>query len=263
LVCSVAGVLDDLFDLGCSPADLVALTRRAENDFAGAPTGGMDQLISVSGQAGHALLCDMRSLEVEQVPFDPAAAGLTLLVIDTKAPHGHVEGEYGARRRSCEQAAQVLGVPALRDVTADGLDEALARLRADGGDQAEVLVKRTRHIVTENARVLATVALLRDGRIRDIGPLLTASQASMRDDFEVSAAQVDLVVETALAHGALGSRMTGGGFGGCVISLVETDQVGEVAGAVRAAFAEHGFDPPAPFTAVATDGIRLAGTGVA
>ena len=153
LECCVAGALNDLFELDLSNADLVAAARRAENDFVGAPTGGMDQLISINGHAGHVLLCDMRSLEVEEVPFDLAAAGLALLVIDTRAEHQLVTGEYGERRASCEAAARLLGVPALRDVELGDLDAALETLRETGGPDAEVIVKRARHVVTEDARV--------------------------------------------------------------------------------------------------------------
>jgi galactokinase len=203
----------------------------------------MDQSASVLCEAGHALFLDTRSGESSQVPFDAAAAGLAVLVVDTKAPHQLVDGEYAARRASCEEAARALGVPALRDAT-------------DLSSLDGLLLRRARHVVTENQRVLDTVALLRDGRLREIGPLLTASHASLRDDFEVTVAQLDLAVSAALDAGAYGARMTGGGFGGCVIALVDEPSVDAVAGQVEEAFAAAGFAAPASFVAQPSAGAR-------
>jgi galactokinase len=251
LECAVAVAWNDLGGLGLSLDDLAAAARRAENDVVGAPTGVMDQMASLHGRAGHLVFLDTRSLAVEPVPFDPPSAGLALLVIDSKAPHALVDGEYAERRRSCEQAAVILGVPALRDVSLDGLDEALAHL----GD--ELLQKRVRHIVTENARVLEVVAALRAGDDpRTIGPALTASHASMRDDFEITVPEIDTAAAAALDAGAHGARMTGGGFGGCVLALVEADAVESVVGAVEAAYNAAGFRPPVAFVAAAAGGAR-------
>ncbi|CAM3553269.1 galactokinase [Nocardioides zeicaulis] len=251
LVCSVVSALDAHLGLGLDAAGLLELSRRVENDAVGAPTGGMDQLVSLRGEAGHALFCDMRDLTSQPVPFDPSVAGLTLLVVDTRAPHRLVDGEYAARRRGCEEAARLLGVDALRDVTADDLDTALARL------DDEELQRYTRHVVTEDARVLAAVEVLRAGRLAELGPLFTASHASMRDDFRITVPEVDAAVESLLAAGAVGARMTGGGFGGCVIALVPADAVDAAGEAVRAAFADAGFGEPAVFTATAEAGARL------
>ena len=250
LECSVAGAVNDLFSLGLSPTELVSVARQAENEFVGAPTGGMDQLASVLCAAGTVLLCDMRSLEVERVPFDLDAAGLTLLVTDTKAPHQLTDGLYGERRASCEQAAQELGVPALRDISLDQLDDAMARLSSDR------LRKRARHVITENDRTLQTAALLRDGAIREIGPLLTESHVSMRDDFENSVPEVDLAVEVMLAFEAYGARMTGGGFGGCVIGLFEPRQARAAVVALDGAFGGRGYAAPVSFTVLPGDGLR-------
>ena len=219
LVCSVVRAVDDHLGLGLDDDALFSLTRDVENDAVGAPTGGMDQLVSLRGVARHVLFCDMRDTTTRPVPFDPAASGLAMVVVDTQAPHRHSDGEYGARRRGCEAAARQLGVRALRDVDAGDLAASLARL------ESEELQRYVRHIVTENARVLATVELLQDGRIGDIGPLLTASHASMRDDFRITVPEVDSTVESLMSLGALGARMTGGGFGGCVIALVPQDRV--------------------------------------
>ena len=248
LVCSVARAVDDHLGLGLDDDALFALTRDIENDAVGAPTGGMDQLVSLRGEAGHALFCDMRSHETRSVPLDLGGSGLAVLVADTRAPHRHSDGEYGARRRGCEEAARRLGVPALRDVTADDLDAALERL------DDEELRRYVRHVVTEDDRVLSVVRLLDDGRLADIGPLLTASHRSMRDDFRITVPEVDTAVDALLEAGALGARMTGGGFGGCVIGLVPEESVDAAGDAVRRAFADAGFGEPDLFTAEPSQG---------
>jgi galactokinase len=225
------------------------LAQRAENEYVGAPTGIMDQSAVIRGRAGHALFLDCRSEAIEHIPFDLDAAGLAVLVIDSRAPHRHADGEYAARRRSCEAAARALGVAALRDVTVADLDAALSRLPDDETR------RRVRHVVTEDQRVLDTVALLRAGRVRDIGPLLTASHASMRDDFEITVPEVDTAVEAALAAGAYGARMTGGGFGGCVLALIDADAAEAVAAAVTTAYAERGFAAPGTVTVLPSPGV--------
>ena len=242
VVCSVTAALDDLFDLRLGPDELLAVARSAENDVVGAPTGGMDQLASLRCVVGHALFCDMRSLATEAVPLPLAANGLTILVVDTRAEHRHADGEYGRRRDGCEQAAAALGVAALRDVPLAGLDDALRRL------SSEELRRYVRHIVTENDRVLQAVALLRAGTIGALGPVLTASHASMRDDYRITIPELDLAVDTLLEHGALGARMTGGGFGGCVIGLLPVGRAADAAAGVEAAFGRHGYRRPSWFT---------------
>jgi len=248
LICALAAALNDLLDLGLSRPELVAITHRTENDYVGAPTGGMDQMAALLCERDHVLLCDMRAWSAEQVPFDLSVAGLALLVVDSHARHRHADGEYADRRAGCEKAAGLLGVSALRDVTSDGLDAALARLPDD------VARRRVRHVVTENARVLDTVRLLREGRLREIGPLLTASHLSMRDDYEITAPEVDTAVEALLGVGALGARMTGGGFGGCVIALVPPNGVTRATNAVQKAYRQHGFAPASAFTAHPSSG---------
>ncbi|GIG85656.1 galactokinase [Plantactinospora endophytica] len=250
---AVLTALADLGELDVPLADRPALAQRAENGYAGVPCGIMDQSASLRCQPGRALFLDCRTLAVEQVPFDLAAAGLAILVIDSNAPHRHVGGEYAARRAACESAAAALGVPALRDVAVDRLDAALARL------DDETVRRRVRHVVTENQRVLDTVELLRAGRLAEIGPLLTASHASMRYDFEITVPEVDTAVEAALSAGAYGARMTGGGFGGCVLALVDAAAAGTVASTVRQAYAERGFRPPSAFTATPGPGAGRIG----
>lgn len=246
-----SSVLTALVDLGGLDLPLEkrpAVAQRAENVYVGAPTGILDQSASIRCREGKALFLDCRSYEIEQIPFDLAAAGLAILVINSNAPHQHVDGEYGARRKSCEEAARILGVRALRDITGAELDDALSRL------DDEVMRRRVRHIVTEDDRVLATVKLLHAGEIREIGPLLTASHASMRDDFEITVPQVDLAVQTALEAGAYGARMTGGGFGGCVLALIDAGQAGAVTAAVEEAYAKAGFTAPTAWTVTAGPG---------
>ncbi|MBW6433115.1 galactokinase [Actinoplanes hulinensis] len=246
-----SSVLTALIDLGGLDVPLErrpAIAQRAENVYVGAPTGILDQSASIRCQEGRALFLDCRSYRIEQIPFDLAAEGLAILVINSNAPHQHVDGEYGERRKSCEAAAAALGVPALRDVSTAELDDALRRLDDD------VLRRRARHIITENQRVLDTVSLLRSGRVREIGPLLTASHASMRDDFEITVAQVDVAVQSALEAGAYGARMTGGGFGGCVLALIDADRAEATAAAVAGAYEERGFTAPTSWVAVAGPG---------
>jgi galactokinase len=227
--------LCDLGRLALPRAELAAIGRRAENDFVGAPTGIMDQLAVLLGEAGQALLLDCRAGTAEPVPLDPAAAGLVLLIIDTRVQHELTDGGYGARRRACEDAARALGVGSLRDVT----DAGAADLLTD-----PVLRRRARHVVSENGRVLATAELLRAGQLPSVGPLLTASHDSLRDDFEVSWPEADAAVEAAIAAGALGARMTGGGFGGSVIALVPAAVEADVAAAVAARFARATWQSP-------------------
>jgi galactokinase len=253
LECAVALALRDLLELDLTAAELVDVARRAENDFVGAPTGILDQSASLLCTAGHALFLDTRDRSSEQVPLDLAAAGLALLVIDSGTTHDHAEGGYGDRRRECEQAAARLGVGLLREVG----DVAALDVLADGTPEGDLLLRRARHIVTENARVLEVVAALRgDADPRAIGPILTAGHASLRDDFEISIPLLDAIVEAALGAGAHGARMVGGGFGGSAIALVEADAVGAVIAAVSARFAREDRPPPRTFVTVPSDGAR-------
>jgi galactokinase len=248
LECAVLAALADLNELEIAGLERAKLARRSENAFVGAPTGLMDQAASTLCTAGHALFFDCRTADAEQVRFDTKDAGLELLVLDTKTPHALVDSEYAARRTSCEQAARLLGVPALRDVT--DLHTALQQL------SDPVIRRRVRHVVTENGRVLEAVNVLRVGRIGDLAPLLDASHASMRDDFEITVPQVDLAVETARSSGALGARMTGGGFGGCIIALVEAGDVERVGSEIARGFADAGYGRPAHFAAVPSAGAQ-------
>jgi len=246
---AVAVALNDTWRLGLDRPTLARVGQLAENKAVGAPTGIMDQSASLLGRADHAVFLDCRSLESQLVELGFATAGLELLVIDTGVSHAHATGGYAARRASCELGARLLGVAALRDIGVDDLDRARDVLDDE-------TFRRVRHIVTENQRVLDTVRVLRDEGPTAIGGLLDASHASMRDDFEISVPELDLAVETAQAAGALGARMTGGGFGGAAIALVPSGSLTEVRAAVERAFAERGFAAPTQFTVAASEGAR-------
>lgn len=241
--------LNDLYALGLKPQQLAQLAQRAENAFVGVPCGIMDQTAAACCTRGHALFLDTRDLTRRQVPFDLAGEGLRLLVVDTRVKHELGDGAYAERRAGCERAARALGVRALRDVPFAHLPDALAKLADEPALQALV-----RHIVTENRRVEEVIVQLDAGRTRAIGPLLTVGHASLRDDFKISCPELDLAVDTADAAGALGSRMTGGGFGGSAIVLVEDAAAAAVGAAVTEAFAAAGHAAPRIFEAVASAG---------
>ena len=246
--CAVVAACCDLFDLEITPVDRAKLARVAENAFVGAPTGLLDQAASTLCQRDHALFLDCRTLETRPVPLPLDAQGLEILVLDTHTPHSHVDGEYAERRATCEAAAAVLGVPALRDV--DDLQAALEVLREP------LQVKRVRHVVTEDTRVLEAVELGSQGRLRDLGPLLDASHASMRDDFEITVPAVDTLAAALEDGGAYGARMTGGGFGGCVIALIDSGRVDDAVELAKQRAAKGGFAQPEPFVALASEGAK-------
>jgi galactokinase len=248
LECAVGLALAELHRLSVVRTELVRLASMAENEFAGAPTGIMDQSAALLCQAGNALLLDCRSGASDDVPLEPGATGLAILVVDTQIRHVLTDGQYAARRRSCEAAAIALGVRSLRDLP-DGPDD-LARL-AD-----PELRRRVRHVVSENHRVLAAADLLRRGDLAAVGPLLTQSHVSLRDDFEVSWPQADVAVEAAIAAGAAGARMMGGGFGGAVIALTPVAAIGAVTAALSAAFAAREWAQPSVLPAVPSQGAR-------
>ena len=239
LECATALALAELWGAGdrLGPVELAALARRAEVEAVGMPCGVMDQMISMLGQAGHALFLDTRTLEAERLPLPLDGTGLRLLVIDTRAPHRLVEGAYAERRAAIEAAARALAVPELRDATPAMVDGAAARLGDPG-------LRRARHVVRENARVLEAAELLRRGALDRVGPLLAASHASLRDDFEVSCPELDTAAAAAAGAGAVGARMTGAGFGGSVLALVPEELAERVGAAVLAAFEVAGFRPP-------------------
>ena len=238
---AVAIAVNDIAAAGLSKAEIARAGQQAESEVAGLPCGLMDQLAVLEGQAGAAVLIDFLSLQTEQVPL-----GLgPLVVINTRVEHANAAGAYADRRNACEEAARELGVPSLRQATLEQVEDKLA------GE----LRKRARHVVTEDGRVVEAAACLRNGQ--PIGDLLVASHASLRNDYEVSCAELDLAVDVALGSGADGARLTGAGFGGCAISVGATAE--DLVTAMSGAFARAGFPQPEVFAVAPTDGAgRLA-----
>jgi galactokinase len=226
---AVAAALSALAGAVLDTRRLAFIAYRAETVYVGVPVGIMDQTVVAMAEDGHALFLDTRSRAVEQVPFDPSAAGLHVVVVDSRVRRRLDDGRYAERRRQCEAAAAALGVDELRDATPDQVASA---------HMDETLRRRARHVVTEDERVLRAVDLLRSADVQALGPLFLASHASLRDDFEISCAELDRIVEQAMTEGAVGARMTGGGFGGCAIALVPTRRLG----AVLDAFGDAAFE---------------------
>ena len=255
VVCSVTRAVDAALGLGLDDDALLAVSRAAENDVVGAPTGGLDQLASLRCREDHLLLCDFRDPakpQTKDVAFDLSAHGLAVLVVDTRASHSHADGAYAARREACARATDLLGD--LRAIHPDGLDEALERVPDETPDDGPGLRDCVRHQVTENARVEQVVALLEQDRLGEVGPLLSASHASLRDVYRVTVPELDVAAQAAEESGALGARMTGGGFGGSVVALVEAARADQVKDAVAAAFAERGWDEPRGWVTTAAEG---------
>ena len=255
LECSVAVALAALLGLDLSDRvvrrQLATACIRAENDYVGAPTGGMDQTVAMLAEPGHALLLDFADGSATPVELPLASAGLVLLVIDTRVSHTLTDGGYGNRRTESADAARALGVESLRDADPD---------RVEALDD-QLLRRRARHVVTENLRVLAAVGALGDRDWEALAEVLDASHASMRDDFEISCRELDLAVETARAAGALGARMTGGGFGGSAVALVRRSAVDDVQRAVDRAFADADLTLPAHLLAAPGDAARVESLG--
>jgi galactokinase len=245
LGCAVALATADLAGAALDRMELARAAQSAEREVVGAPVGLMDQAVAMLAAADTALFLDCRSLAYEHVQLRAAEAGLTVLVIDTRARHEHATGGYAARRAECAAAAEALGVASLRDAEPSSLEQLPGTLQ-----------RRARHVLTENERVRATADLLRAGRIEAIGPLLTASHASLRDDFEVSTPELDVAVEVAVISGGFGARMTGGGFGGCALALAPVSAVPAIRAAVTEEFARRDFTAPEIFPVEAAGGAR-------
>jgi galactokinase len=247
---ATALALDAFFGHGVGRTDLAIICQRAENDYVGVGTGIMDQYASLLCEAGAALLVDCRSLDAQSVPLDLQAAGLALIVCDTRVERGLADTGYNDRRATCERAAHMLGVEELRDATKGDLDLLSG---------AELM--RARHVISENARVLEAVEALRDRDFDEFGRLMYASHASLRDDYEVSTAELDTFEETAQQHGAKGARLTGAGFGGCAIALVPEGETAALTNSCEQAFAESEFKEPAFYEFVPAAGAEIA-TGI-
>jgi galactokinase len=252
---AVALALLDLAEIQLDPVEVAQLCQTAENRFVGTRCGIMDQFASCRGRAGHALLLDCRSLEVRDVPIP---ANVVLLVCDSRVTHALADGAYNERRAACESAVQALrrrrpDIRALRDVT-------LAELERARDEIPEVVWRRCRHVVTENARVVSAIDVLAAGDLTALGALLRASHESLRDDYEVSCAELDFLVDVASrCDGVFGSRLMGGGFGGSTINLVRPDALDAVAAALGAAYRERYGKLPGLHACIPADGARRVG----
>jgi galactokinase len=241
---ALAGALTTAAGITIDRKLLAVLCQRAENFFVRVQSGIMDQYASALGQAGHALLIDCRSLDAEPVPLPP---GVAIVVIDSKVARRLAETPYNSRREECSQAARALGLDSLRDATPD----MLSRLSGD-------LLNRARHIVTENARVLAAVEALRSGDLDRVGQLMRESHTSMRDDFEASTPEIDLLVDLAQAKdGVIGARVTGAGFGGCTVNLVRDAAVDRFSTNVTAEYERRSGLAAEVHVCHAVDGLRV------
>ena len=253
LECSVALALCWLAGADVPRRELAGIAKRAENEFVGAPTGIIDQSAALLCRAGHAMLLDCGTLDVTYVPFRTGAGPgeIASLIIDTRVPHALVDGEYARRRAECEAAARLLGTPALG---------ALPEVAEAGQLTDPVLRRRARHVISDSLRARAIAAALRVAiephTYQFIGELLTQAHLSLRDDFEVSWPQADVAVDVAIAAGAFGAHMIGGGFGGSVLALVPADRLAAVRAALTGAYARRSWTPPEFLTAVPSAAAR-------
>lgn len=253
LECAIGTALNERLNLGYSLPELARLMQRAENEYVGVPCGIMDQSISLMAKEGHALLLDCRDLAVKQIPVNFAGAGLRLLVIDTGVHHELTDGGYAERRSQCESAAKILGVKSLRDADTEDLQKFATQL-------SNLEQKRARHVVSEISRVKMAVTALEANDFVKLGKLITESHISLRDDYNVSTPELDLAVTTSLKHGALGSRMVGGGFGGSAIALIKEEDAGMIASQIEIAFRDSGYKPPRFFDSLPSQGARILKT---
>lgn len=251
--CSVILAATKLLGIDESRRELARWAKRAENEFVGVPTGSMDQVASMMAQANHALFFDTRDDKIEPIPIDLAANLARFVVIDTRSKHALIDGGYASRRQDCETASSMLGVSYLRDIS--DLNVALAELTKQHA--AEQVMKRVRHVVSENARVLAAVVALRENNLLELGNLMNLSHQSLRDDFEVSCPELDLAVTAAMQAGALGARMMGGGFGGSAIALIHNDKLDNLSNLLQTKFADARFKEPNIYSVTASEGAKI------
>jgi galactokinase len=247
--CAVAIALNELWQSGKTPQELALIGQRAENDVVGAPTGMMDQTASMLAQPDSAVLLDCKSLETKSVPLGLKSNNLVVAIIDTQVAHRHSDGGYRVRRESCERGADLMGVASLRELSIADLPKAEKVLN-------EVDFRRVRHIVTENQRVLDTVEALKSSDLKRLGELLAQSHHSMAYDFEISIPELDLAVSTAIESGAVGARMTGGGFGGAAIALIDKNRLAELEAACLEAFRAKNYQEPRVFVVEPSQGAR-------
>ncbi len=245
---ATARAFAEVSDLSWDPAAMAKLGQRAENAWVGVNCGIMDQMISASGRAGHAMLLDCRNLEPEYVRLPTDAS---LVVLDTGTRRGLVDSAYGERRSQCEAVAKHLGVRALREVTATALIVA-------GPQLDDTALRRARHVVTESQRTVEAASVLAAGNTRRMGELMDASHISLREDFEVSSDALDTMVTCARRQpGCFGARMTGAGFGGCAVALADADAAESVARDTCAAYRHETGDEPTAYVCVATAGATV------
>ncbi len=232
------------------PPAMALLGQKAENQWVGMNCGIMDQMISAAGEADHALLIDCRSLETTSVPLPP---GTVVVILDTATRRGLVDSAYNERRAQCEAAARYFGVPALRDVSEE-------RFAAEAGGLAarDVTMRRARHVISENARTLAAAEAMQRGDAVELGRLMDASHVSMRDDFEISGPALNIMVECAQEEpGCFGARMTGGGFAGCAVALVDAERAQAFADSVAARYQARANLTPAVYVCNASAGASI------
>lgn len=255
LECSVATALNDLFSLGFDLETLARLTQKAENQYVGVPCGIMDQSVSLMAKTGSALLLDCRDLTSRDVVFDVASSGLELLIIDTQAHHSLTDGGYAERRASCDSVVSKLGIRSMRELTLEKLESSKDLITA-----TEFI--RARHAVSEIARVIEAVASLEAKNFQELGILLNASHASLRDDYDVSCPELNAAVNASLSAGALGARMVGGGFGGSAIALIKASHTQEVIKAIEKEFKNNSFKAPRFFTSLPSQGAEIIQRGL-
>jgi galactokinase len=247
--CAIGLALNDIWAAGCSRQELALIGQKAENEVVGAPTGIMDQTASMLAKADAAVLIDCKSLETELVSLGLSDKGLVVAVMDTRVSHRHSDGGYRSRRDACEKGARMMNVDSLRELSEEDLLAAQQALD-------DVTFRRCRHVITENKRVLEAVEALKHGEMSKLGKLLLESHASMRDDFEISIPELDTAVEVAMSIGAVGSRMTGGGFGGAAIAIIEESKLDQLRKACQDEFLAKGFAEPNVFAVIPSEGAR-------
>ena len=249
---SVGKFCQQLGQLPLTHTDIALIGQQAENQFVGANCGNMDQLISALGQKDHLLMIDCRSLETLPTPVPQ---DVSVIIVNSNVPHDLVTGEYNTRRQQCEQAAQFFGVKALRDVSVNEFKAKEAELTA----LDPVVAKRARHVVTENQRVLDAVEALKHNDLSRLGELMGQSHDSMRDDFEITVPQIDYLVELAqLVIGKNGgARMTGGGFGGCIVALAPHDKVEAVRKIIEDNYQKQTGLTPSFYVCTASQGVSV------
>ncbi|MGD2078966.1 MAG: galactokinase [Chloroflexota bacterium] len=245
---ATARALTAIADIAWDPVQMALLGQKAENDWVGLNCGIMDQMISASGLAGHAVLIDCRSLETTPVPLPPES---TVVVMDTATRRGLVDSAYNERRAQCEAAAAFFQAPALRDVS-------LAKFEEQAAELEPLIRKRARHVISEDERTLQAVQAMHRGDAHQLGRLMDASHASLRDDFEVSSRELNAMVKIAKKqHGCYGARMTGAGFGGCAVALVQAKRVDAFVANVHQAYEAATDLAPSIYVCRASDGSSL------